>query len=418
MAFSFEELKSELQNLWYQLGGDPGKRALVVARSAATHGNKKLKQYFADLIAEATPASEQRDQALKLLIPTRLLLPTPYVANPTPIRVDPELGRLAIALYLASVFRIWVIARQLTRNAKGSGLVQRAEIRGSLPLYGVKMTREHFNRLLRSGDGIFWNINNDRIFIRSPRFVAWKIVRLAAAKNAELVATNRPGVRDVYLSTGGSHEAWEGMLYAGWMTHRENPTIARETLEMLFGRSADTLRRWEQTRLSDILTIRENYAQCHVPPGEWYDFIPEHNQAYVAEVKDQGKRIQIVRIYWRLPNTYFVTGIRQHSRRGQASKVRKIVNSEFDEPTTSRRGGLHRFKLYFDSGEQLRVFVGKHGGVRYLWRGENRHRRGIFEPNDNGFGVIRANERAKLKHEAAYFAEQRRKREAFLAQSA
>ena len=178
-------------------------------------------------------------------------------------------------------------------------------------------------------------------------------MKLAAAKSADLIATNRPGVRDVYLSPAGSHEAWEAMLYAGWMAHRENPTIARETLEMLFGRSADTLRRWEQKRLQDTLTVRENYAQCHVPENDWFDFIPEHCRSYVANVALEWQFLpDRARVLADAQHLYG-QGIRQHHHRGQAAEVRKIVNAQLDQPTSQRRGGLHRFKRYYDTCEGL-----------------------------------------------------------------
>jgi hypothetical protein len=405
------QLQSLLSTLWQQLTPNPLNRALVIARLAAIHAPDRIKQQIADQIRAGTPAGSERDEALKLLSPSPIFAHIEPPQDEITIRVDPELGRLCIALFLAAIFRLWVIGRELTRKASGSGQVQRKALRESLSTYGVKMTREHFNRLLRSGEGTFWNINGDQIFIRSPRFVAWKVVKLAASKSADLVATNRPGVRDVYLSPAGSHEQWEAMIYAGWIAHRENPTIARETQEKLFGRSADTLRRWEQKRLQDILTVRENYAQCHVPENDWFDFIPDHARVYVANVLWNGHYSQIVRVYWRMSNTYLVKGIRQHHRRGQAAQVRKIVNFQLDQPTTSRRGGLQRFKRYFDSAKGLRAHIKKHGGIRYLWRGESKFKRGIFEPNENGFAVTRANERTSFRDEAHYFVRLKRKRE-------
>jgi hypothetical protein len=403
------ELAPVLSALWQQLSPNPANRALVIARLAVSHAPDQLKSQIADQIRAGTPQSAELNQALKLLTPLSVFAHIqPPPEYPT-VRVDPELGRLCIAVLKASVFRVWVISRNLTREASGSGLMQRETLRESLPTYGVRMTREHFNRLLRNGEGLFWNVDGDRIFIRSPRFVAAKIVKLAAAKSPDLVATNRPGVRDVYLSPAGSHEAWEAMIYAGWMAHRESPTIARETLKTLFYRSADTLRRWEQKRLQETLVVRENYAQCHVPEGEWYDFIPEHARAYVANVRWNGNYSQIVRVYWRMPNTYLVKGIRQHPKRGQATSVRKIVNNELDQPTTLRRGGLQRYKRYFDSAERLRRHVKKHGGIRYLWRGESRYKKGIFEPNENGFALTHSCERASFRQEMIYFATKRRK---------
>ena len=83
------------------------------------------------------------------------------------------------------------------------------------------------------------------------------------------------------------------------------------------------------------------------------------------------------RIRWQLPNTYLVGAIKQHHKKGQASKVRKRVN-EVSEimPADERRGGWPR--LYFDQPETLRKFMRKHPETeaRYVWRGENHSQAG------------------------------------------
>jgi hypothetical protein len=266
-------------------------------------------------------------------------------------------------------------------------------------------TLEHFNRLIREGKGILCNKtkNHQFIFVRSPIYVATKLVKQAKDQNPLLVATNPPGVRDVYLSPAGTHEQWESTLYNGWFTHREAPTIARSTLEKLFNRDEDTLRRWEQNRLTDSLTIRTNYAQYALSPGEWYEYIPDHARAYLANIHSSSGVSQIVRIRFRLPNTYQPKNIRQHPRRGQARKVRKAVNSVLGEPACNRRGGSLTSKRYFDKPEGLRRRIKKQGGYGYLWLGENRHGQGIFELVDTAFAETLPNERAAFKQEYKFF---------------
>src|SRR5690606_16949124 len=126
-----------LSALWQQLSPNPRNRALVIARLAATHAPDHIKGQIADQICAATPPGEERDQALKLLNPQRVFAHIqPSEVFPT-IRVDPELGRLCIAILKASVFRLWVISRELTREASGSGQVQRKGLLESLSTYGV-----------------------------------------------------------------------------------------------------------------------------------------------------------------------------------------------------------------------------------------------------------------------------------------
>jgi hypothetical protein len=207
--------------------------------------------------------------------------------------------------------------------------------------------------------------------------------------------TNKPGVRDMYLSPTGTLEQWEAKLYAAWLAYRGNPTIARETLATLFGRSADTLRQWEDKHLASQLKVRTNYTQCPHPNVErdrYFEHIPAHSQAYRGSVWFQGRWREVTRLYWQTCNSYQVSGIRQHPRKGQASKVRKCINDVLDQPANLRRGGSLRIKRYFDTPEGLKRHVNKYGGVYYLWRGENRKGYGIFELNSTGFAMTHQHE--------------------------
>ena len=314
------------------------------------------------------------------------VIPQTLPDAPAEIRVEPELGRAAVALKLAALYRLYVIAREMTRRGDGSGRAPKRALKKQLARYGVRYSREHLSRLLRAGEGLFWNRSSRTLYLFNPARVAAAMVKI----DPLVFVTNRPGTRDMYLSPSGTLEQWEATLYAAWLAHRGNPTIARETLEQLFGRSADTLRLWEERHLSGQLRVRTNYTQCPHPNLEtarYLDHIPEHSQAYRGYVRFQGQWREVLRLYWQTCNTYQVSGIRQHPRRGQASKVRKCINDLLDQPANERRGGSLRFKRYFDTPEGLKRHVDKYGGVYYLWRGENAKGYGIFELNNIGFGV-------------------------------
>ena len=175
----------------------------------------------------------------------------------------------------------------------------------------------------------------------------------------------------MYIAIAGSHEAFEASLYAGWMSYRGDPTISREVLTTLFHRSGDTMRRWENKRLEHTLSIRENYAQFEPDAGTWPEFIPDHARPYLANVKREGLFTQVIRYRWRIPNTYKTTGYRQHPRRGQNAKVRRIVHRLLDRTT----GGFHRAeqsaqptiffgqaieKRYFDDAKRLKRLCPQH----------------------------------------------------------
>ena len=299
------------------------------------------------------------------------VVPTVTPEVPPEIRVEPELGRAAIALHKAAEYRLYIIAREITRAGDGSGKVPRKVLKQWLRGYGIHYVREHLSRLLKAGEGLFWNRSRRHLYVRNPAHVAAGMAQIEPM----VFATNKPGTRDMYLSPSGGLEQWEATLYAGWLAHRENPTIARETLVALFNRSADTLRLWEGKHLGDRLQVRANYAQCPHPNLEddrYTDHIPDHSQAYRGFVRFQGEWAEVTRLYWRTCNTYQIKGIRQHPRLGQARSVRKRLNGMLDQPAEEKRGGRPRCKRYFETAEGVKRYVDKHGGAYYLWRGENR----------------------------------------------
>ncbi|MAS35620.1 MAG: hypothetical protein CL610_16540 [Anaerolineaceae bacterium] len=312
--------------------------------------------------------------------------PSPVEAEA--IRIEPELGRMSTGAYMAGEFRLWCICQELTRQADGSGKVAKKALRDVLQRYGINYTRQHYNALLRAGNRLFWNLSKRYVFLRSRQFVAVAL----AIRHPELVQTNRPGVREMYVSPAGSLERWEAMIYASWLMYREGPTISRIQLEKLFNRTQETIRRWERDRLQSIITIRPNYAQLHDPRA--IDFTPPEDRfTYLAEVRTSTGTYIVERLSWRLPNTYSPTGIRQHHRKGQARKVRTAINHHLTNPADKRHGGMHMVKRYFDSGEAIRCYTQKHQTIGYLWRGETPRQIGIFEPSTDGFTRTRAGEK-------------------------
>lgn len=411
-------------SLWQDLESNKRTRALVIARVIANHGDDGLKAQYAERIQRETFPCDERDEALRMLAPkTPCAWLSPVIESPAvpevsakPIRMDVETGRLAIALYKAAEFRLWSIGREIVRQDRGTGKIPRKALYEALAGFGVSISQDHFSRLLRQGRGLFWRIDDKTatIYINSPRQVAPYLVQTALSDQPVLVATNAPGGKDMYISVSDSHEAFEAALYAGWMSYREAPTISREVLKTLFNRSEDTLRRWEKTRLQNSLIVRENYAQYEAEAHTWPDFIPDHARPYLANVKREGRYAQVIRYRWRIPNTYISSAIREHPKRGQNHKVLRIVKRLLDQAA----GGFSRpakagqptyffgrafEKLYFHDGKQIKRYVQrKRCSERFLWRGEDRYGRGVFEPTLS-YGQTYPNERVRYKEEYRHF---------------
>jgi hypothetical protein len=315
------------------------------------------------------------------------------------IRIDPELARLSIGLNLASHFRLWAVGRHFTRLDNGSSKVSKKQLKATLKDFDIKYTRQHLRRLIKAGIGLFWYEDKHDLYLRSWENVACELTLIALIENQTLLS-NKPGVTDVLLSPTGTLEQWEATIYAGWLYHRDNPIIARQTLEGLFGRTQDTLRCWEQTRLQKTLTIQNNYAQC-ASMNTADKTGPERINSYVAKT-DEGATLRLI---WQMPNTYKVKGIKEHPHRGQSKKVRKAVNEQLQQPAKLWRGGSPVCKLYFASSKRLKQHLKKHEGVYYLWRGRNRHKHGIYEATETGVWETQARERMQFGTERRIKAE-------------
>jgi hypothetical protein len=425
----------DLKTFWQDLEPNKRNRALVIARLLLRHGTDEQKACYAEKIKNETYPCDEREDALRILVPNKAvswlaqaIQTQPRQQHSKPIRMDVESGRLAIALNKAAEFRIWSIGRELVRQDQGTGKLTRNAFYEALEDFGVSITRDHFSKLLRHGRDLFWRIdtNMHTVYINSSRQVAPKLVEASLKNCPALVATNLPGGRDMYISVSDSHEGFEAALYAGWMSHREDPTISREVLTTLFHRAEDTLRRWENTRLQGGVTVRENYAQYEPDPNTWDSFIPDHARAYLANSRREGGYKQVIRYRWRIPNTYITSPIRQHPKRGQNRKVFNIVRRLLDQSAGgfSASGeqpeqptiffGQEIKKLYFDDAKKLKTYVRKTGvGVRMLWRGQDKYKRGVFEPTES-YGQTYPNERVRFKEEYHFFKKQRLKIEAFI----
>ncbi len=434
---------TQLETIWTELASDPQQQALVCAEFCCQHAPHLIEWLKAKIYAALPDAllaqlvfeqpEDGRIQALGRLSGFREQQPLPvspprhepvrteakpfkvardYLPDLSRIRIipdligelriDAELGRGCVALHKAGEYRFYVIAREVTRSRGGSGKITRHDLKEALEVYNIGYSARHFNRIIKAGHHLFWRVDGDQIYLVHPGKLAARLVALSP----QTFVSNRPGGRDMYLSPVGSLEQWEAGLYAAWMAYHNNPTISRAALEQLFGRDQNSLRRWEDTRLYTILDTRANYCQCPDYNDEFFDYVPDHAQAYLANVYFQGRTEQAIRMVWRIPNTYQVTGIRQHPRKGQGRKVRRYVNEALARPADQERGGDTLRKRYFDNARHLKTYIDKHDGVGYLWRGENRRRQGMWEINRSGFWQTHSHERASRKAERLYFAQQ------------
>ncbi len=338
--------------------------------------------------------------------------------TPLEVRVDPELGRLAIGLDLVAEFRLWCLARH---HFGQPGWVDRRRLYATLQADRVRHGRRHYNRLLRRGQGLFWNVSAEGIvYLRSYRKVAAQLAEQALRGNPDLVRTNYPGVRAVYVPVDGDLKHFKAWLYAGWLTYRENPKIARQTLATLFGCTADSLRHWEKL-LRRTIEVIPSYAQTAVNPlddDRLLDYLPHHAYSYLTQRHE-------VRLRWRQSNVYRTHLVRQHPHKGQSRKARvaaaKVIRAT--RPAENRAGNRSERALafgrdhwvvrrYFANVDAWRRFLKREARQgrrveevvspetpRYVFRGMDRHGHAIYELALNGELETGAWERTSIKKE-------------------
>ena len=357
------------------------------------------------------------------------------------IRVDPEIGRLAIALKQAPLHRLWAVMRAVQGS---QGYITREALETQLDALHIHYNRRYLRQLLRDGNGRFWGLaeRGRKIFYRSAQKVGVMLVRLAASLGRhELYATNLPGGRDVWLPVLPDLADWEAGIYGAWMAWRRDPVIARDTLAALFGRTPDTFRAWED-RLGSRLHVRANHAQstCSDPVQ-----LPPHAAQYLTHDNQR-------RYHWRLPNTY-QSAFRVHHCKGSARKRRELAGrAAFGQPVDddmaqpARRAGQqchhtwwfdrsHRTERRYHTRSGKLLGMVRHDArakypsgirrqVQFLWRGMGRSGAGAYEyvPREAPFDEIspdwqpttRPDERVPLRMEYAVMGDYKRAERHFL----
>jgi hypothetical protein len=342
------------------------------------------------------------------------------------LAIDPELARLALGLNKTGEYFVWCVAHH---HFGEPGHTSRDQLHQKIQDTGVIVSRRHFNRLLKQGDDLLWGLDNyGKVYLRGWEKVADRLTQVARQTHPQLIQTNLPGARRVFITTGDNLTHFKAQIYAGWLTYRQDPTIARDTLATLFNCTKATLRNWEKT-LGPQLKTTPNYAQTALDPkkhNQIADYIPPHSYNYVTQ---QGQ----IRIRWRQPNTYHTSGIREHAHKGQARKARTAAVKtawyqpvELGAPTNLPYpveklafDRSHRVpKQYFQSPEELQRLLkrlakkGKPGATpqtpRYVYLGPDQYRQGIWELSLDGYVSTKATERLSIKAEYTWWKNHRR----------
>lgn len=379
---------------------DPAKRFITIFIQTRSYLDRpEIREYLQKALDRAPHNAASFDyerQARALLDTQKTLFPKPIkIKRSRParsktkinstIRIDPELGRVAVALHLSSEFRLWTVVRDMIRQLQAEGkpdnYVMVDALISALKTHGINYTRANVRLLLKNGQNRgFWTIHAGRVYITGVKRVAAILTRMAIDNDIP-VDRDKPGIRDWYIRVSGEIGEFNAHVYAAWLAANDNPTISRQTLQALWNRERPTLQTWE--RLAKIKTI-ENYAQTKEIEDPR---IPDH--AVSGRMRESAESTTIG-YRWQRPNTYSAPKkLREHGHKGQARKVRKTVNvvCETAQHPDSMAGAHSVGVRNFDS---LKAY-------RAAWRRDSRRDVPIDAHTDYLFlGAVRIRRRGKL----------------------
>jgi len=286
-------------------------------------------------------------------------------------RVDPEIGRLCIALRRDAQLRLWAHLRDLA--ASRGGWLYAEDMYESLSQRSREYTKRHFRRLIAAGEGIFWAVwPGNMIALIGGRRLTAQLVRIAPP---QLLTTNRPGKADVLMPLGENLAEWRAHLYGAWLAAKNDPTISRATLATLFGVSDRTLVNWE--RSNPLIRVATNYGQTIVDSDQRadrvMDYLPDDPSLRQEWTWDRRELLT-----WRLPNTYHAT-YKQTGAHYRARQRRRAANTALHPANLCSSG--QNMRQYFDTARQLRSAKKRRSqdAPGMVWRGENRRGYGIWE---------------------------------------
>jgi hypothetical protein len=257
-----------------------------------------------------------------------------FVPSARHVLTDCELGRLCQARKQFSEHRLWLYG---IKSSDGSGRILKSELYTQCIQLGIVRNRRTFNDILQRGNHFYWKQRGNYIYLAGWKRLAKRQSKWAAKHAPDLVATNLPGQRRVWLDLTGSHQQGHVAIYNAWLGIKAEKNgyldISRWTLTRLWRRSVPALLRWE--RLAGI-RIEHRYAEhadIHNP------LIPAH--ANLCLDKDGSEFAS-----WRLSNRFYPAPIQSHGQAGQRKKVRSACRVTVDkfEPTVIKPGGQRRVK--------------------------------------------------------------------------
>ncbi len=374
---------------------------------------------------EVEQRQRQRADAMQLPAPIVVSDPqdTPLAEQPAePIKtvlVDAELMRVLVALGLGAQALVYAVAQDMTRRADGSGKVKEDALLDTLEALGINVTRKTLrDRWLKAGNGVLWDWHkaSKALYPYSPRRMAKgglrgrldAVTMALDAGHPELVTTNPPGTKMIYVPLASTLKGWYGNLLAAWHNSRADHThnISRQTLRTLWGgKSKKTLISWE-------LVAGIKAEACYAQYSDFEHIPVSHAHPYLAEVTDaEGKTLYEVRALAQRPNIYNALSMKEHQhhwnprarRRASLFVLENAASSDIPNGAcgaTAESSGVGfkptgRRNFFANDGDLPKAFKHLQSHLRrdpddrashYVLLGfDTRHNRWVFEQSSDGY---------------------------------
>ena len=291
------------------------------------------------------------------------------------VKLHPSLGLGMLKQEQSAAGRIWLLLRAIDRA--GSGSVAIADARALLSAKESAMRVcgwRQLRNLLRQGQGVFWDRDAKRIWLRS-------VVKVAAA--LDVTRFDGAPVALPVCALLGSIGDVRAQLYAAFhsgrsVTGRSKP-IARATLSTLTGVAESSQRIYEQR-----CTVVTQFQYAIGPAQdkiEQKDGWQQGNRSFLL-TDHQGKYGQRGNSYlaWQLPNTYSKT--HRQLTRGNQKRLNQQLADLLNKGTTGNGKPMVE-RTYFSAVEMM--------GQRYKVNSTD----GYWQPSTDGMWIKQNHQEAR-----------------------
>jgi hypothetical protein len=258
--------------------------------------------------------------------PTNLIAaPAPICANlpepggaPDTVKLYPSIALGMLRQQKTASGRLWLLLRALDGDGRGAFRIDSIAKQLTNPTSSSHLCgRRQLRNLLREGDGLYWQRDEEYLWLRSAAKVAYGlgVTRLTGQPVALPVATLLAGVG-----------AFRAHLYAAFHASRTPESgpampIARETMKRLSGVGRSSQRSYERRA---GVAAQSNFAVGEVTTKEAQEERACQKGQALFELKDyRGQQGPQGRSYlaWQLPNSYKGQG--RHCPKGRQKRINR-----------------------------------------------------------------------------------------------